>query len=132
MADYVLFEKACAFTKRIMKLELYLKQQSNCSAKIIDQVLRSGTSVGANIAESMHAESRKDFIHKLKVALKEADETLNWLEGIKDTYNVHQVAMTTLTKDLNEIRYILLASIKTARRNQINESANNIIIEDVE
>lgn len=127
MADYVLFEKACAFTKRIMKLELYLKQHSNCSTKIIDQVLRSGTSIGANIAESMHAESRRDFIHKLKVALKEADETLNWLEGIKDSYDVHQTAMTTLIQDLNEIRYILLASIKTARSNQVKEGTNNVI-----
>ena len=61
----------------MMKLEVYLKEHSNCNASIINQVVRSGTSVGANIAESMHAESRADFIHKLKVAMKEADETLN-------------------------------------------------------
>ncbi len=119
MAEYILFEKARAFTKRIMKLELYLKQQSNCSAKIIDQVLRSGTSVGANIAESMHAESRVDFVHKLKVALKEADETYNWLDGIKDAYDVNQVAMSSLISDLNEIRYMLMASIKTAKFNDV-------------
>ena len=117
MAAYILFEKGCAFTKRIMKLERYLRSHTDCSASVINQVLRSGTSIGANISECVHSESRQDFIHKLKIALKEADETFNWLDAIKDTYAVNEVAMQSLVSDLNEIRYMLAASIKTATEN---------------
>ena len=77
----ILMEKSEAFTGRILKLHKYLFQQKHektCSS----QVVRSGTSIGANISESRNAQSTADFIHKLSIALKEADETLYWLIGI--------------------------------------------------
>ena len=108
-------QKANAFSQRIMKLEYYLKTQTNCSASTINQTLRSGTSIEANIAESLNAESRSDFIHKLSIALKEADENLSWLTNIHKSYIVHEEAFTSLISDLNEIRYMLIASLKTAK-----------------
>lgn len=111
----ILKDKAEAFAQRIMKLELYLKKQTSCPASISNQVLRSGTSVYANICESFNAESKHDFIHKLSVALKEADETKGWLTNIKSSYDVHQSATESLISDLDEIRFILIASIKTAK-----------------
>ena len=111
----VLLMKSEAFAQRIIKFEQYLKNFTNCNSSIANQVLRSGTSVAANIAESVNAESRADFIHKLSIALKEADETLTWLKNIKGTYIVLQSGMNSLINDNNEIRYILIASIKTAK-----------------
>lgn len=100
-----------------MKFDLYLRKQSNCPSPITNQVLRSGTSVYANVCESFNAESKQDFIHKLSVALKEADETHGWLTNIKNSYDVHQIALSSLINDLEEIQYILIASIKTAKGN---------------
>lgn len=109
--------KSEALSVRIMKMDFYLKKQTDCPSSTSNQILRSGTSICANIAESFNAESKSDFIHKLSVALKEADETLSWAKNIKACYNVNQEAFTTLLDDINEIRYILIASIKTSKQN---------------
>jgi len=111
----ILHEKALAFAQRILRMETYLKKQTKCNSTVINQVIRSGTSVSANIAESLNAESKLDFIHKLGLALKEADETKDWLVNIKASYTVHQIAFQTIIEDIDEIRYILIASIKTAK-----------------
>lgn len=96
-------------------MEDYLKRQTRCNSAVINQVIRSGTSISANIAESLNAESKLDFIHKLSIALKEADETKSWLVNIKACYPVHQVAFQTMIEDIDEIRFMLIASIKTAK-----------------
>lgn len=120
----VLKAKSEALSVRIMKMDFYLKKQTDCPSNISNQILRSGTSIGANIAESFNAESKLDFIHKLSVALKEADETLSWAKNIKVCYNVNQEAFSTLINDINEIRYILIASIKTSKANMVKSSSH--------
>ena len=118
----VLKEKAEALSLRIMKMDIYLRKQTNCPANICNQILRSGTSVCANISESYNAESKLDFIHKLSVALKEADETLSWAKSINACYDVLHEAFDSIIVDINEIRYILIASIKTAKENLARKS----------
>ncbi|MBQ0073724.1 MAG: four helix bundle protein [Prevotella sp.] len=111
----VLYVKSMAFSLRIIKMEEYLKKETKCNRSIINQVVRSGTSISANIAESINAESKVDFAHKLSIALKEADETEGWLCNIRDGYKVNVMAFNSLISDLKEIKYILIASIKTAK-----------------
>ena len=82
-------EKAENFAVAIISLYKYLKYTKNETA-ISDQILRSGTSIGANIAEANFAESNSDFIHKLKIALKEAGETLFWLRVLGISNEISQ------------------------------------------
>ena len=69
--------KSKSFALRIIKLHQYLLKEKN-EFVLSKQILRSGTSIGANVRENINAQSRMDFIHKLNIALKEADETLYW------------------------------------------------------
>lgn len=80
----VLREKSYAFAIRIVKLAQYL-QKDKCEFTLAKQVLRSGTSVGALIRESEFAQSKPDFLHKLSIALKEANETEYWISLLRDT-----------------------------------------------
>ena len=77
--DSILREKSMAFAKRIVRLYQYLNQQKQ-EYVMAKQLLRSGTSIGANIAEAIYGSSRKDFVAKLQISKKEAAETLYWLD----------------------------------------------------
>ncbi len=88
------------------------------------QVLRCGTSIGANIEESIHAQSKTDFIHKLSIAQKEANETNYWLRLLKDSEYIDQKLAESFLTDCEEIQRILAASIKTAKSNLKNAAAN--------
>ena len=79
------------------------------------QLFRSGTSIGANVRESNNAQSKADFINKLSIALKEADETAYWLELLIESEIIDKQQFEKLNKDLNEIIAILTASIKTLK-----------------
>jgi four helix bundle protein len=83
--------------------------------RMADQIFRSGTSIGANIRESQNAESRNDFIHKLKVAAKEADETAYWLELCNSS--PYYPGNDLLYSELSEINKILSKIIGTLKRN---------------
>ena len=83
--DNVLKTKSFDFAKRILKLHSVLINEKK-EYVISKQLLRSGTSIGANVREAVNAESKKDFVHKLGVAQKECDETLFWIELLKDDY----------------------------------------------
>ena len=78
------------------------------------QLIRSSTSPGANYAEAMDAESRRDFIHKLKICLKELRETLFWLQ-FKSSLDTGEQNEEALTQECRELIAILVASLKTAR-----------------
>ncbi|MEN8797618.1 MAG: four helix bundle protein [Flavobacteriaceae bacterium] len=82
-----------------------------------NQLLRSGTSVGANICEAENAESKKDFIHKMSVALKEANETKYWLELMEKSELMDQQIYFELDNKITEITKILISAIKTAKAN---------------
>ena len=84
-------------------------------------MLRSGTSISANVHESEFAQSASDFASKLHIALKEANETMNWLNLLHDTHQLSTDQFESMSADLNEIIALLVASIKTIKKNnQIN------------
>lgn len=82
------------------------------------QFLRAATSVGANVAEAQSGESRKDFVHKLHVALKEARESLYWLRLMERAQMLSDHRLSPLLGETDEIIAVLVAIIRSARRNQ--------------
>ena len=88
---------------------------------IYKQVLRSGTSISANVHESEFAQSPSDFASKLHIALKEANETMNWLNLLHDTGNLSSEGFESMSTDLDEVIALLVSSIKTIKKNnQLN------------
>lgn len=81
------------------------------------QVLRSGTSIGANIEESVHAQSKIDFVHKLSIAQKEASETNYWIRLLRDSGYLSEKLAESLILDCEEVQKLLTASIKTTKNN---------------
>ena len=112
--ENVLLEKALAFGIRIMKLSEYLEEKKKFS--MANQVLRSGTSISANISESVYAASKPDFINKLQIARKEANETKNWLNLLIGGNWIEKKIYDSLLADVEELLRILGASVKTARQ----------------
>ena len=115
MKANVLKDKSFAFAVRVVKLYRYLKQEQKESV-LSRQVLRSGTSIGASVRESINAASKRDFIHKLTISLKEADETSYWLELLFHTQLIEEKIFKSLINDCNEKIKLLTASIKTAKQ----------------
>ena len=107
-------EKSFQFAVRIVKVYEYL-----CSEKkeytMSKQVLRSGTSVGANVAEAQQAQSRPDFISKLNIALKEAVETNYWLRLLHTTGYLSEAQFTSIINDCRELEKMLITILKTAK-----------------
>ena len=94
------------------------KEKDKCLGSLYNQVLRSGTSIAANIAESQFAQSPADFITKLHIALKEARETRKWLNMLKEADCLTTSQFDSMTADLNEIMAMLVSSLNTSKRNQ--------------
>ena len=88
------------------------------SSFMIDQLARAGTSVGANIYEAQYAHSKKDFIAKLEIALKEANETSYWLKLMFETKRIDEDHFKNTEKLCGNIRRLLIASCRTAKENQ--------------
>lgn len=88
------------------------------SSYMADQLARAGTSVGANINEAQYAHSKKDFIAKLEIALKESSETSYWLKLMFDTSRINKEEYTRTEKLCGNIRRLLIASITTAKESQ--------------
>ncbi len=109
-------DKSLAFGKRIAKCYRYLKDQKK-ETVMSKQLLRSGTSIGANIREGLYAQSRKDFISKLHIALKEAGETDYWLDVIHSADFFTDEEFESLKSDNDELLRLLTAIIKTTKIN---------------
>jgi len=105
-----------AFALRIVRLYQYLVSTKK-EYILAKQVLRSGTSIGANIYESQHAQSRKDFISKMSIGFKEAHETEYWLMLLKDAHYISNNQYEDLSKDLVVIMKLLTAIIKSSKSN---------------
>ena len=116
MKDSVIAEKTVDFAVRFVKFYKYLCDEKK-EYVLSKQILRSGTSIGANVRESKNAQSKADFISKLNIALKEADETQYWLEIMVKSDLIKENQVEALNKDLKEIIAMLVASIKTLRGN---------------
>ena len=115
--------KSYEFAVRIVKMFLHLSDVDWRLASIYRQVLRSGTSISANVHESEFAQSPLDFASKLSIALKEANETINWLNLLKDTGYLSETQFDSMARDCSEIIALLVSSIKTIK-NKINNNTN--------
>lgn len=110
------------FAKRIVYLHQYLTQESDDKEyKMADQVYRSGTSIGANVRESNHAQSAPDFLSKMQIALKEADETQYWLNLLHAGDYLSDVQFESLNHDNERILKVLTAIVGTTAK-KIKES----------
>ena len=109
--ENVIMDKTMSFSVRIVNLYKFLTAQKK-EYIISRQVCKSGTSIGANIAEAQRAQSSADFVAKLKVALKEASETQYWLRLLCETEYISNQAFQSLHNDLVEILKILTAICK--------------------
>jgi four helix bundle protein len=109
-------QRLIRFATDIIKLSLQLRDTVE-ARHLATQVLRSGTAAAPNYAEARSAESRADFIHKLKVALKELNETSVWLRIIQGSFAENSDFLSGLIAENQELCRIVLASIQTARRN---------------
>jgi len=111
------FQQRCIrFSAQVLQLTSVLPK-SLASRTIADQLLRSGTSVGANAHEARSAESRADFIHKMQIALKESRETQYWLALIQQAKLLETVRIDPVLQECNEITAILAQSVITAKKN---------------
>ena len=115
MKESILKEKSYAFAIRIVKLSQFLQTEKK-EFVLSKQILRSGTAVGALIREAEYRQSKTDFIHKLSIALKEANETEYWLNILKDTGYIEEKLFISLSADCKELLRLLIASIKTAKQ----------------
>ncbi|MCL2540523.1 MAG: four helix bundle protein [Firmicutes bacterium] len=114
MKDNMILGKGKAFSLRVIKLFNYLKDNKR-EFVISNQILRSGTSIGANIAESHYAASKPDFINKLNIALKEASETKYWLELLHEANYIDKTEFVSMETDVKELLKLLTASLKTLK-----------------
>ena len=116
MKDNILLDKSFIFAVRIVKLYKFL-----CSQKkeyvLSKQLLRSGTSIGANINEAQDAQSKNDFISKLSILLKEARETKYWIELLRETDYLTDKEANNILEDLIEVIKLLVSIIKTTKEN---------------
>ena len=116
MADSILRDKSKAFAKDIVFLCRQLRE-SRVEGVLINQLLKSGTSVGANVHEAQYAQGTKDFISKFEIALKEASETGYWLELLYRTKYIDEQTFKALSSKCASLRVMLIASCKTAKDN---------------
>ncbi len=110
-----ILEKSFRFGVRVVKFYLIRIKEEYQIKDILKQLLRSGTSIGANVAESQEAASKKDFINKLSISLKESRETDYWINVFYRTEIITQSEYESLIKDCDEIERLLTSSIRTAR-----------------
>jgi four helix bundle protein len=111
----IIKEKSFAFAVRIVKFHELLKKRKD--SVLGRQILRSGTSVGANVREAINAQSDADFISKLSIAQKECDETIYWLELLKETEKINIVEFESLHKDAVALLKIIRSIILTKKKN---------------
>jgi four helix bundle protein len=113
----VLRDKSFAFAVRTVNLYKYITT-NKAEYVLSKQLLRSGTSIGANVRESQNVESTADFIHKLGIAQKETDETLYWLELLKETDFLSESEFESIQNDATELMKIIRSIILTVKANK--------------
>ena len=120
MKENVIMKKSFAFSVRIVNLYRYLAQEKK-EYVISKQIYKSGTSIGANVAEAQRAQSTADFVAKMKIALKEANETQYWLQLLCETKYITDREFKSIHDDLVEMLKILTAICKHyPQNNQYN------------
>ena len=117
----IILDKSFQFGLRIVKLFMHLRK-IKVERDLCTQFLRSGTSIGANIEEAIGGSSRKDFVHKLEIAYKEARETRYWLRLLKGSSLLENKLAESFIKDCEEIIKILTAILTSSKAQQIINS----------
>ena len=112
----VIGEKSLAFAKRVARCYVYLKKKGEIVMS--KQLLRCGTSIGANVREGQYAQSKKDFVSKMNIALKEAGETDYWLDVIHSAGFFSDEEYASLDADNKELLRMLAAIVKTSKEKE--------------
>ena len=120
-------EKSLAFAIRTVKLYKFLTEK-NKEYVVSKQLLRCGTAIGALAREAEHAQSKADFLNKMNIALKEANETLYWLILMKETEYLSQTEFQSIYNDAEELVKILVSIVKTTKTklNKFNGKLNSM------
>ena len=116
--DNIILMKSYDFAVRCVNLYKYLCDEKH-DYIIGKQILRSGTSVGANVKEAIRGVSKADFSAKLSIALKEASESEFWLEILRDTHYISRQQAESMLNDCQEILKLLMSIVKSSRENQL-------------
>ena len=117
MADSILRDKSKSFAKEIVFLCRQLRE-NKIEGVLINQLLKSGTSVGANVYEAQYAQGTKDFISKFEIALKECNESEYWLELLYETNSVSEKEYKNFQNACIELRRMLVATVTTIKSKQ--------------
>ncbi|WP_107670254.1 four helix bundle protein [Cyanothece sp. BG0011] len=115
MAKKDIQQRTLNFSIRIVKLCKFLRENGGTGYDLSKQLIRSGTSIGANVEEAQNAESKADFIHKMSISLKEARETSYWLKILIATEKNLEPRLVSLLNESNELISILHAIIKNTK-----------------
>ena len=119
--ENIIAEKTERFADRITKMYKYLSEKRQGDKDMLKQIVRSGTSIGANVSEGQFAQSKADFLTKMSIALKEANETRYWLKRLYAYGSLSDNEFGSIIKDNEEIINILTTITRTTRKNMRNE-----------
>ena len=124
MKKCILKDKSKAFALRVIRLYKYLCEEKK-EYILSKQLLRSGTSIGANIAEAFYGQSEADFVSKLSIAQKEAGETMYWLELLHESEYLKRNEYDSIYSDAEELIRLLTSSIKTVKERTVTTKLNH-------
>ena len=116
MSQNIIKTKSYDFALRVIKLSKYLNSEYK-EYTLAQQLLKSGTSIGALVREAEHAQSKADFIHKMSIALKEANETDYWINLLKDSKYMTLSQYQSIQPEIQELIKLLVSIIKTTKSN---------------
>ena len=115
MKQNIIADKSKTFAVRVVRLYQHLIK-TKCEFVLSKQLLRSGTSIGANVHEAIRAQSKKDFVSKMNIALKEASESSYWIELLHETDYLTTQEFESIYSDCTEINRLLVSIVKTANK----------------
>lgn len=115
--DNIIAEKTERFADRITKMYRYLSEKQHGDKDMLKQIVRSGTSVGANVSEGQFAQTKADFLTKMTIALKEANETRFWLKRLYAYGSLTNIEFNSIIHDNEEIISILTTITRTTKEN---------------
>lgn len=116
--DNAVADKSKAFAVRIIRLKQYLVQNAR-EHVLSNQLLRSGTSIGANVREALRSQSTADFLSKLQIALKEAEETCYWLELLRETDYIDDKMFKSIYDENVELVKLLVSIVKSTKNSNM-------------
>lgn len=120
-AELKITDRSFIFATRVVKLCRFLETQDQVSRTLANQLLRSGTSIGANVEEAQAGQSKADFVAKMSIARKEARETHYWLRLLKESEIIPESQLSEIIQEADEIIRILTAIVKTSQMRFSNE-----------